>query len=57
MEKPCISCGKIIIKKTNESKARFEKKSFCSTVCSYKYMKSHSMGWWNKNNDYPSKAS
>lgn len=46
--KECRNCGKELIKRRYESKARFAKKQFCSPQCSRKFMKEHKMGWWKQ---------
>lgn len=50
MEKACLApeCEQMVVKRKTESKARFEKRKFCSTTCSYKYLKENQMGWWKK---------
>lgn len=45
--KKCKQCGGDIIKKSHESKARYEGKQFCSQKCSRIYMRDHKMGWFN----------
>jgi len=44
----CLVCGKEIAKGKNVSVARYEKKKFCCSECSYKYLKENKLGWWNK---------
>jgi hypothetical protein len=51
VEKPCLECGEPVIKKKNESKARFEKRKFCSPECSHKYLKDHKIGWWKRGDE------
>lgn len=43
----CLVCKKEIPKKTYESKKRYSKRKFCSTDCSYLYMKEEKIGWWS----------
>jgi len=47
MERKCIECDGLLIKRAHESKKRFSKKQFCSTSCSRIYMKRNKMGWWS----------
>lgn len=47
VEKPvCLECGKELIKRKYESKARFANKKFCSSKCSRTYLKKNHLGWW-----------
>lgn len=45
-ERFCQQCGKQLIKRKYESKARFSQKKFCSSECSRKYLKENKLGWW-----------
>lgn len=46
--KKCLVCKKELIKRAHESNKRFQKKQFCSSVCSRSYLKKHKKGWWAK---------
>lgn len=47
MDKVCKECGKPLIKREHESKARFLAKKFDSSVCSRAYFKRMKIGWWS----------
>jgi hypothetical protein len=58
MEKTCQNCGKPLIKRKYESKARFAKKKYCSSACSYAWMKEQNIGWWaNRGSDFDTNIS
>lgn len=42
----CQECGKELVKRKYESKARYGKKKFCSSECSRTYLKKNNLGWW-----------
>lgn len=48
--KKCLTCEKELVKHKTESKKRYEKKQFCSTLCARTFMKKEKIGWFGKQN-------
>lgn len=47
----CKNCHSELKKVDHESRARFEKKKFCSNKCGREWLKANRQGWWQYKGD------